>query len=137
MNADYVYFGKKNHRMMGQYITHHRLCNTKTADCTSRHAANRLLMRMMDFIDLEANTNGLTYTLACDSLRFMLEKRDTPMHGAVAVPKAQAVAWLEALRRSNETTTFEIVEADDGSLAHIKYSRLSNIRLVALILLQH
>ena len=134
MVADIIesdYFNFKGSYLAGMSRAFHTQCNAYDELCPSPYAAETLWSQMVTFVHHIAKRTGLQYTLACESIRYLFNRKAMPPHyAAIAIRAADVPAWLAELQRAPQTTTFVLrTRTDDGSVAHLQFSRVSPIRL--------
>ena len=61
---------------------------------------------------------------------FFNRKLIPPRFAAIAVPETQAAQWASEFDKANQTTTFQVEHADDGSVLHLRFSRYLPLRMV-------
>jgi hypothetical protein len=112
------------------------MCDHTLQKCHSPFTAEFVAIRLLKFIKMVAAQHGLSYTLACDSLRYVMERPATRMwFAAVAVPPSEAVAWKQLLAGYNwKLTTYVLEHHSDGSIAHIRYSKISDAHVAIYVL---
>ena len=125
------YFNFKGPYLNGMSKAFHTMCTAYDTACPSSYAAETLWNQMVSFVHRIAKRKGLTYTLACESLRFLYNRKQLPpLYAAIAVPEPQATAWLSELKEAHHTSTFVLEHHSDGSAVHMRFSHLSPVRLV-------
>jgi hypothetical protein len=97
-------------------------CNDGDRVCLLNSQRASEVRELLEFVAAVAQEEGLKYTLACESLRYVHGSiKRKPYFGAVAIEKSEGQKWKEALTQQNQFTVVEI--KNDKSFLHIQYSK--------------
>jgi hypothetical protein len=112
--------------LLGFPSTFRSLCTVDVSDCPSPYSRELPLSRMFKSIERVAEQMKLTYTIACDTLAYVSSDRKTPpLYGAIAIPAGDSTKWLALFDSFKYTSTYVVEHPEDGSFAHLRYSRVN------------
>ena len=116
--------------------TFRSLCLSRTGVCQSLYGTEYVLSEMMQYLVRVSSRHRLQFVTACDYHTYMHRRKALPpLFGAIAVDEAEVVRWVHVLGQARATTTFVLEhDATDGSLAHLRYSRSLDVRVLIYVL---
>jgi hypothetical protein len=115
----------------GLIINHQDICFLSSDRCKSPTVFMYALNELITEFVLACSRAQVQVIIACDLLKFVNEGAPLPRYAAVIIEPKYERNWSQIQESLLKISTFKLeLDETDGSLAHVRYSQTSDVRLV-------